>query len=260
MIVSITEDIKRILNILIIILIFSTKLAAQEIITDRPDQTESSTSIPWKSIQIEAGLQLSNSKDFGISEKEFVFPTVLFRYGVFRRIELRMVNQLERVKNESLNYSTTGFSDIELGVKFQILKKEDINTQIAFLTHLVIPSAKEGISNDKFGMVNKIAVSHNLSDNIGLGYNLGYDYFGTGKGNLIYSAAVGWGLSDRFSVYAETFGAAGEFSDWIVNIDAGATFLIQNNLQLDFSFGTGLNHKMNYLSLGFSWNIGIRAE
>jgi len=29
--------------------------------------------------------------------------------------------------------------------------------------------------------------------------------------------------------------------------------LVKDNLQLDFSFGTGINHTMNYISLGFSW-------
>ena len=30
---------------------------------------------------------------------------------------------------------------------------------------------------------------------------------------------------------------------------------VKDNFQLDFSFGTGLNYTMNYLSAGFSWNI-----
>jgi hypothetical protein len=41
----------------------------------------------------------------------------------------------------------------------------------------------------------------------------------------------------------------------VLNFDAGLTYLVKDNVQLDFSFGTGLTHKMNYISLGCCWKI-----
>jgi biopolymer transport protein ExbD len=41
--------------------------------------------------------------------------------------------------------------------------------------------------------------------------------------------------------------------EFVLNFDTGFTYLANENLQFDFSFGTGLNHRMNYLSIGFSW-------
>ena len=46
-----------------------------------------------------------------------------------------------------------------------------------------------------------------------------------------------------------------EFDEHASNFDAGFTYLIKDNFQLDFSFGTGINHAMNYLSIGCSLNI-----
>jgi hypothetical protein len=42
----------------------------------------------------------------------------------------------------------------------------------------------------------------------------------------------------------------------MANLDAGITYLVNPNLQLDFSFGTGINHTMNFISAGISWRTG----
>jgi len=110
-----------------------------------------------------------------------LLPIVLFRYGLFKGFELRLVTQIERLK-ETDSEIILGFSDLEIGGKFEILNKENINTQIAFLSHLILLTGTKGLSGDKFGVVNKFAFSHNIKDAVTVGYNIGYDYFGFGKG------------------------------------------------------------------------------
>lgn len=39
------------------------------------------------------------------------------------------------------------------------------------------------------------------------------------------------------------------------NFEMAGTYLSNENLQFDFSFGTGLNDTMNYISIGCSWLI-----
>ena len=53
---------------------------------------------------------------------------------------------------------------------------------------------------------------------------LGYNYFGTEKGYLTYSAALGPGITKRIGAYFETFGEVVEFNDWISNFDSGITY------------------------------------
>jgi len=88
-----------------------------------------------------------------------------------------------------------------------------------------------------------------------LGYNIGYDYFGKGNGNLTYSLVFGIGVNDKAGIYVETFGSYIDFEMNEVNFDAGLTYLVMKNLQLDFSFGNGINTDLNYLAAGFSWLI-----
>jgi len=66
---------------------------------------------------------------------------------------------------------------------------------------------------------------------------------------------LGLGLSDKVGMYIEPFGALVEMDTHEANFDAGFTYLVQDNLQLDVSAGTGLNHKMTYVSIGCSINV-----
>lgn len=244
----------KIYTLLFALVIFNLGLKAQSIVTDRPDQTESSTTVPLKSLQVESGILFGNY-DNGLI-KQTLIPSTLLRYGLTKGIELRFVQQFENIKNDVSSQSNFGISDLEIGTKIQLFKKEDINTEIAFLSHLILPTGSNGLTNDKFGTINKLAISHELSDKLGLGYNVGYDNMGEGKGDLTYSVALGIGLGEKFGTYLELYGEHAEFSNWGTNFDSGLTYLIKDNLQLDVSFGLGLNHDMHYFALGCSWNIG----
>lgn len=246
----------RIKNILIVCLIlFVNTIYAQKIVTDRPDQTESSSVVSKGSLQIESGLLLGFSDMDGLSVRTILAPTTLFRLGIIKGVELRIVSQFEsnKIKNSSLRSS--GISDIELGAKIGVLQKESVNTQIALISHLIVPTGSEELSNDKFGTINKIAFSHEVNDKVGLGYNVGYDYFGKGDGDFTYSLALGYGLTSKVGLYIETYGEVSDMDKHFSNMDTGLTYLLKDNFQLDFSFGTGINHTMNYIAVGFSWNI-----
>ena len=228
---------------------------SQTIITDRPDQTESSSTIESGSLQIETGVLLGFTEDDFLSERQLLAPTTLFRYGITSGIELRVLSQFESLKEQNTSQKVSGISDLEIGTKIQLLKKENVNTEIAFLSHLILPTGSEGLTNDSYGTINKLSISHALSDALNLGYNLGYDYFGSGKGNLTYTVALGISITDTFGIYIEPYGSLNEFETYESSFDAGIAYLLKDNMQLDFSFGTGINHTMNYLSLGYSINI-----
>ena len=110
---------------------------------------------------------------------------------------------------------------MELGLKIQILKNENINTQVALVSHVVIPTGSSELTNTYFGTINKLAVSHSLTDHLDLGYNLGYNYLGYGKGDLTYSLVLGIGLSDTIGVYGETYGDFSDFRQINSNLDGG---------------------------------------
>jgi len=221
-----------------------------QIITDRPDQTESSSTVGNGNLQIESGLLV----EFDGSSRHILLPTNLFRYGVSEMFELRILSQYERYDSDEFK-TFKGISDLEIGAKIQLLKGAEKNIEIAFLSHLIVPSGTKSISGDEYATINKLSISHELGDNMGLGYNIGYDYFNKGSGDLTYSLALGIAVNEKVGVYIEPYGALINIEDFEANFNAGITYLQNENLQFDFSFGTGLTDKMNFLSLGASWLI-----
>ena len=150
---------------------------------------------------------------------------------------------------------------MHIGLKYQITA-EDAKVVIGIVTHAIFPTGSEGISNERYGIYSRVNLSYDLSENKSLSGNIGYDNYNLdindqglvryAEGNLTYTLVYGVGLSDRVGLYVESFGDYIEFKDWKNNMDAGMTYLISDNIQLDYSYGWGLNQVMNYHSVGIS--------
>src|SRR6266581_2531378 len=82
--------------------------------TDRPDQTESAFLVPKNWVRLEAGFNFEKSNSH---EKEFLTPTLLSKYGLSKRVELRLITTIRT--NSSLviplgTLNETGLDIIEL--------------------------------------------------------------------------------------------------------------------------------------------------
>lgn len=229
---------------------------AQSIVTDRPDQTESSVTVPKGSFQIETGLSMHyESMDEG-DFRTWSGPSSLFRLGITKFLELRITSNLISFKNIKKDVVTTGVTDIHVGAKLELYQSKNGNSKFAILSHLVLPTGSFNLTDNAYGTVNRLIGSQALTNNIGVGYNIGYDYYGVDNGNFVYTLSLGFSITDKLGVFVEGYGEVINLTDNYTNFDAGFTYLIKNNLQYDFSFGTGITHNMNFISTGISWNIG----
>ncbi len=232
------------------ILLLAVVPAFAQLITDRPDQTESAVAIPLGSFQFETGFFYSSAYS-DPKVKNYLMPTTLLRYGIIKGLEIRFVAQYGITKAGSFKHN--GFSDLEIGAKFEIFRSP--KTNMAFLSHLIIPSASDDYRPDKIGTVNKFAISHEISETIGIAGNLGYSNFGEGNGDLTYALVLGFSLTEKLSTFVEPYGELVGFEWFVLNVDTGLTYLINNNMQFDASFGIGILQQMHFFSIGFSWNI-----
>jgi hypothetical protein len=232
---------------IIILLCGSQIIRAQEILTDRPDQTETAASVSKGQFQIESGYSLNKV----LEESSLTLFSNLYRYGIGSGFELRLAHEINfsNILSKPDAGKDISFSDIELGGKYGLAAP---GLDIAILSHLVIPSRSEN-DDAKFGIINKLALAGDISESLGIGCNIGYDYFGEGKGNITFSTALGFSLTESIGFYTEIYGDFLDCSKADVNYDNGFTYLIKDNFQLDFSFGTGLTERSNFVSLGLSW-------
>lgn len=128
-----------------------------------------------------------------------------------------------------------------MGVKVSSFKQDSIHPEITFLSHVIIPSAKDGLSIQKVRLLNKLSIAHNFSNKIGLGYSIGYDYLREIM-NFTYSVAIGFSLGENFGAYIEPYGVYAEQGFFESCSDTNLTYFTSYNFQLDLSYGLGLNN------------------
>ncbi len=229
--------------LIFLFLLFNYSLVFSQITTDRPDQTESAVVLSSGQIQIESGISIENSQSN---------INTLFRIGIIDGIEIR-INSNYLINDELSFMKKSSFSDFEVGAKFKIFDKTSNNTKVAFLSHLSIPTAIEVFSNNVYGILSRLNVSHDLNNESQIGYNLGYNKFKKMDGQFIYTIVYGKSL-DSFGIFFEIFGDDSKNSSNI-NFDSGITYLLDNKKQLDLSIGKGINNDMFFISGGISIKI-----
>ena len=229
--------------LIFLFLLFNCSLVFSQITTDRPDQTESAVVLSSGQIQVESGISIENSQSN---------INTLFRIGIIEGIEIRINSNY--LINDKLSFmKKSSFSDFEVGAKFRIIDKNQNNTKVAFLSHLSIPSAIEVFSNNVYGLLSRLNISHDLNNESQIGYNLGYNKFKKMDGQFIYTIVYGRSL-DSFGIFFEIFGDDSKNISNI-NFDSGITYLLDNKKQLDLSIGKGINNDMFFISGGISINI-----
>ena len=245
---------------LVLLVAFGGFVQAQTIVSDRPTQAVSSTVIPKGSLQTETGISVAFTPSGTKTGTKILAPTSLFRYGLSEYFELRLLTQFVSRKSPLDANRTSGMDDLQIGTKIRLLDKEDDPTTVALNVHVAIPTGSRGISSDIYRGVTNLSVSHVLADNVNLVYNAGFNYYTSKNGDLTYAIALDVGVNDKVRFFIEPYGQYTSLLTYEASFDAGLTYLIKDNLKLDFSYGSGLNHKMNFMSVGFSWSTAQKKD
>lgn len=251
--------------------IFSANLSfAQEIVTDRPDQTESAVIVPQKHIQIESGLAYNRESFtllslFGIETDAHTYtvPTVLFRYGVESFLELRLNAEYQTTKfegktNNVVTSSSTqsGLLPVQIGAKLKLFETKSKVTKGALLVSGDIPALSSGDYTDGSSMLEaRFAFQTEHKDGLAIGLNVGMEYVpSNGEKGYLYTIAPSFGLSDRLGAFIELYGFYYPTPDAFYNyLDGGFTYSLAPNTQLDLSAGIAFSVNTNYfISTGFS--------
>jgi hypothetical protein len=214
-----------------------------ELVTDRPDQTESTEIVPKGSVQSELGLGDSDGAD--------ATAAGLARIGLADRIELRVG------LDELFLSGPEDAIDVSLGTKIRLARERGLRPAIAVIAML---NQKLGDSlspvSDGLRPSFRFAFSHTLSDRLSLGYNAGVSWDETVRlmgmpvvpdkeltSRFLWTVALGIGATERVGFFVETFGDTGLSDDGSTEtaLDGGVTFLIRPNVQLDLFVGSGVS-------------------
>jgi len=210
-----------------------------DLVTDRPDQTESSVVVPLGFAQVETGYLYT--RDSGSSSREA--PGTLVRIGIARRVELRFGHA-----GFISAASGSGVGDSQIGAKVNLVGESSWRPEVAVLTGFSLPTGQASLSSGRVDPSVLVAFSHTLSSRVSLGYNIGHSWESPNKISarqrlLRYSLALGVEITDKFGGFVEAFGnrAFNSSRSPANSIDAGVTYLLADNIQLDLYAGRGLS-------------------
>jgi hypothetical protein len=220
----------------------------EPLITDRPDFTESPSSIPAGHFQLEGGATFSRVEE----EDADSFGEVLVRIGLGNGLEARIgVPSYERI--EFPGGSVSGFGDPSVSFKLRLTPDPPASGQAgrpeaALLLGASIPEGDEELSDGTWQPEARVALAWGLGPVLSLSSNVGYAYpedpeAGRRFHQIFTSLSLGLGLTDRLGAFVEGYG----FSEETVGgsetgyMDTGLTWLVGNDLQLDVRAGRGFN-------------------
>ncbi len=232
----------------------------EPLVTDRPDATESSSTVGKGVLQFETGGIYESYENNNIKNENYTYNTMLIRYGILDNMELRLgwdfVEGITKVNGNKLDNITSGFSPLLLGMKVDITEENGLMPEIALIGHVFpVFSASTDYRPEHTGVDFRFSLSHTLSEKSSLGYNIGAEWGNDSpEATCVYTLAYGYSITDRFGVYAEVYGDLPEDHSANHYWDAGMTYLMSNDLQLDAYVGTSITEGQDILlGIGFSY-------
>lgn len=243
--------------------------------TDRPDQTETATTVQAGQLQIEAGFVYEHDETeydgtfggtTGLETTSMHMPTVLARLGIAEGLELRLESGVQRIETRvvgsplPVEQTTTasGMTPLSVGFKVELLEESGIVPQTAFIGDLTLPVGSSELRSEFIAPAFRFTMASTLADWLSLGYNLGAEWDGADANGVgIYTVTLAAALSEAIGAYVEAFGEMSTGATPMHMLDGGFTLKPMPNLQFDLSGGIALNEASPdyYLGAGVSMRL-----
>ncbi len=214
----------------------STDAAADAVTPDRPGFTNGSDVVPKGRVQAEGGATRTVYPAGGGHATDG--PETLIRTGLNDKTELRIT-----LPNYIWPSGTSGFSDGALGIRYKFYQSPDGNTKFAFTPTLSVPIKSAVTTSGHVDPSFLFSGQTTSGTRWGISSNLILSYptqNGTRLANYTATAQVTYALSGPLAVFGDVYDNAVSGSLPTPIADAGFTYKVANNVQLDLETGRGL--------------------
>ena len=231
--------------------------------SDRPLQSESAYLVGKGYFQIETGIMYVERDDQQQHLERIRLGTTNLRYGVFSNFEVRLSDSYEWVhvqEKEDLNDSTeSGMGPLTAGFKVFVARERKWWPQMAIIGTITFRHVGDEAFSPTFSYpTGKLLCSHAVTKSLKLGYNIGFAYSGeTADGFFLYSIFPTYNITPKLIAFAEVYGNFDHGDAPNNRGDAGFSYLIRKNLQVDISAGMAFDKDIDrfFASTGISWRI-----
>lgn len=247
---------------------------ASPLVTDRPDFTESTLTIPSGHLQLESGYTFISNRHKGVRTRRHTFPEVLLRAGLANDVELRIAwagwtrtTELFRAENEvgrheSMTDASTGGNDLSLGAKIHLADQSGWRPDLGLIVAASLPTGHSAYSSGDVDPFVGLLWSYDLGESFAIAGNMNL-VMPTIDGDRIVesqsSVSLSYSINDRVGTFVEYFGfypMSGDGPDTHY-ANGGFTFLVTDDFQIDIRAGAGLNDDSDdfFTGVGFAWRF-----
>jgi hypothetical protein len=226
-----------------------------ELVTDRPDFTESASVPGGGRVQVEGGWTVE-----GAGDAEHSLGEILVRIGIGERFEARIEPGSWASVDDGEGGEASGFDDGGIGVKVLFLDAAPPAVPAAaILVSSSVPTGHDEIGESGWQPEARLALGWDLSELWSLGANAGWGRPKDGGERFdqaLGSVALGRSLGARLGAFLELYGMApadpgGDDAAWV---DGGFTLGFGADAQLDIRAGAGITDAASdwLFGLGFA--------
>lgn len=240
---------KYLLVLMMLIPLFG--FAQYTIETDRPCISNSPTIVPKYYLQLETGGLIERRSNY----TDIYLPSLLLKYGVNDRLELRLSNSVQNITEQGVGLGTTG-----LGFKTSLLPERCWFPRVSFMGQINLPNwASEEYRAKYIAPQFRFLCVHHLSQKTNLGYNLGMEWLGfDAEHRWLGTLYVQQQWNTSLGTQLEMFNYYSRSLEWSYGFDMGFTYQFLRNHQLDFYGGAAVNDSYFFASVGYSYRFNVR--
>jgi hypothetical protein len=231
--------------------------------TDRPDFLESPATVGRGVVQLESGYSFSGLHDPGARTRGHSYPELLGRVGLFADwFEFRIGQNFSSTSSSGPagTMELTGAEDLYLGTKLALTEQKKFLPETGLIIQMTVPTGHPELSAGQVlpgvnWVMNWDIIKDRLSLGAGVQINRAIDDFGQVYIEWASAVSASYTLTKRLGAYTEWFaiypdGAGGAEAGSQHYFDAGLTFRVTNNFQLDARGGVGLNERADHYFFG----------
>lgn len=232
----------------------------RDMATDRPDKTESPITVDAGRVQIEMDfIAYTRSASAGETARTRDIAPFNVKVGLTSATELQVAyGALSRVTVDGGAAKTreSGTDDVVVRVKHNLWGNDGGATALAVMPFVKLPAGTRADLNDSVegGLI--VPFARDLGGGVGLGLMGEIDVLRRDSGSgyramLVGSAALGFDVTDQFGLFAEVYAeqSLADGADTAVTVGGGATYAVNDHLQLDAAVNLGVTPAADDLNL-----------
>ncbi|MBT4503579.1 MAG: transporter [Gemmatimonadetes bacterium] len=220
----------------------------RDLAADRPDNTETPITVDPGHIQFETSVIAFSRDEVGNAVgKSTTWMETNLKFGLVESADLQIVFapyiSEETEIGDAVVGDQSGFGDVEVRLKWNMLGNDGGKNAFALFPFVKIPTGSD-LSNEEWegGLI--LPFARDLREGLGLGLQAEFDFvYDDAKDehrlDFLHTAVIGLDLTEQVGIFGEYLGIAS--SDYQAYASAGATYAVNENLQLDFGTLVGLN-------------------